>query len=286
MMPFCRIYINMPSYVEKQTKLPAVPKHWTEFDGINSPRIEDTPRKLVVRRVSHDSGAYAPYHSHGWGQLLFIYEGLIQVSAKDIGYWIVPPQRAVWIPAYTVHDARTINSVLMRNVYISPEAARDLPDNCQVIHITPLLRELIMAIGQLDRLYDESGAEGRLVEVFLDQLKTRPELPLYLPNPTSTSLKQIAHQLTEDPADPKSMEDWADQLNISSRSLARHFKEETGLTFGQWRQQVRLLAALTQLAQGEPITRIALELGYSSQSAFTAMFRKALGKTPAQYFSD
>lgn len=274
----------MPSYIEKQSKLPEVPQHWTQFDGIHSPRIEETPRKLVVRRVDHQPGAYAPYHSHGWGQLLFISKGLIQLSTRDKGYWIVPPQRAVWIPAFTEHDARTIHAAQMRNVYIAPEAAQALPSHCQVIHITPLLRELILAVGEFDTLYDENGAEGRLVDVLLDQLKATPEVPLHLPHPTSALLKKIAHHLLEQPADQRSMEEWAVELGTSARSLARHFRQETGMTFGQWRQQARLLAALTRIAQGDPITNIALDLGYSSQSAFIAMFRKALGKTPGRYF--
>jgi len=274
----------MPSYIEKQTKLPKVPKHWTSFDGIHSPRIEETPRTVVVRQVSHEPGAYAPYHSHGWGQLLFISEGLMQVSARNIGYWIVPPQRAVWIPAFTEHDARTIHSVQMRNVYISPEATSILPDHCQVIHITPLLRELILAMGGFSTLYDESGAEGRLVKVFLDQLQTTPEVPLYLPHPTSKMLQRIAITLGEEPADQRSMDDWAVELGTSSRSLARHFRQETGMTFGQWRQQARLLSAITRIAQGDAIANIAQDLGYSSQSAFISMFKKALGKTPGRYF--
>ncbi|RRC99424.1 AraC family transcriptional regulator [Amphritea balenae] len=274
----------MPTYIAKQPDLPEVPKHWTRFDGIHSPRIEETPRKVVVRQVEHEPGAYAPYHSHGWGQLLFISEGLIHVSAKDIGFWVVPPQRAVWIPAFTQHDARTIHAVQMRNLYISPDAASELPDHCQVIHITPLLRELILALGEFDTLYDEAGAEGRLVQVFLDRLKTTPEVPLSLPRPSGKILQKIADYLAADPADQRSMEDWATELGTSSRSLARHFRQDTGMTFGQWRQQARLLAALTRIARGDPIANIALDLGYSSQSAFIAMFKKALGKTPGRYF--
>lgn len=274
----------MTNSIEKQPKLPQVPKHWKQFDGINSPRIEETPRDIVVRKVSHASGGYAPYHSHGWGQLLFISEGLIQVSAKGEGYWIVPPQRAVWIPAYTIHDAKTIHSVSMRNVYISPKVAEKLPDNCQVINVTPLLRELILAAGELELLYDESGADGRLVQVLIDQLITTPQAPLYLPNPSSQLLTRIADEIMENPSDQRSMEDWAKEVGTSARSIARHFREETGMTFGQWRQQARLLSALTRIAQGDPIANIAQDLGYSSQSAFIAMFKKALGKTPGQYF--
>ncbi|MBN0986760.1 AraC family transcriptional regulator [Amphritea pacifica] len=274
----------MPTYIEKQTELPEIPKHWVTLDGKPVNRLEHVPRQVVIRKADHEAGFYSPYHSHGWGQLLFIADGLIQVSARDIGYWVVPPQRAVWIPAFIEHDARTIHPVQMRNVYIAPEASRDLPDHCQVIHVTPLLRELILEMVSFDTLYDEDGTQGRIVQVFLDQLKTIPEAPLHLPHPKSKSLIEIAHRLRDNPADPRSIEEWATELGTSARSLARHFRQETGMTFGQWRQQVRLLAALTRIAQGDAVANVAQDLGYNSQSAFITMFRKALGKTPGRYF--
>ncbi|WP_299195504.1 helix-turn-helix transcriptional regulator [uncultured Amphritea sp.] len=274
----------MTTYIEKQTELPEIPKHWVTLKGKPVNRLEHVPRQVVIRKADHDAGFYSPFHSHGWGQLLFIADGLIQVSARDIGYWVVPPQRAVWIPAFIEHDARTIHPVQMRNVYIAPEASRDLPDHCQVIHVTPLLRELILEMVSFDTLYDEQGSQGRMVQVFLDQLKVIPEAPLHLPRPQSKLLIEIARRLRDDPADPRSMESWATELGTSARSLARHFRQETGMTFGQWRQQARLLAALTRIAQGDAVANVAQDLGYSSQSAFITMFRKALGKTPGRYF--
>lgn len=274
----------MPTYIEKQTELPEVPKHWVTLNGKPVNRLEHVPRQVVIRKADHEAGFYSPFHSHGWGQLLFIADGLIQVSAKDVGYWVVPPQRAVWIPAFIEHDARTIHPVQMRNVYIAPQASSALPRHCQVIHVTPLLRELILEMVSFDTLYDEDGPQGRMVQVFLDQLKATPEAPLHLPHPSSKALIQIAHRLRDAPADPRSMEDWAAELGTSARSLARHFRQETGMTFGQWRQQARLLAALTRIAQGDAVANVAQDLGYSSQSAFITMFRKALGKTPGRYF--
>jgi len=209
----------------------------------------------------------------------------MQVSAKDAGYWIVPSHRAVWIPAYVEHDARAIRPVTMLNVYVHPDAAHQLPDHCQVVTVTPLLRELILAMEGFNPDYDEMGPEGRLVHVFLDQLQATPEVPLHLPQPRSASLLRIAETLRETPDDERSMDDWALELGVSSRSLARYFRQETGMTFGQWRQQAKLLAAITRIACGESIASIAYDLGYSSQSAFIAMFRKALGKTPARYFA-
>ena len=122
------------------------------------------------------------------------------------------------------------------------------------------------------------------LNVFLDQLKTTPEVPLHLPQPKSERLQTLTTSLQQNPADNRPLQYWADQIGCSERTLARRFHKETGMTFGQWRQQARLLEALSRIASGQPIASIAQDLGYSSQSAFISMFRKALGKTPTRYF--
>lgn len=263
-----------------------VPTHWLTKQGVKQKISNDIPRSIVVGNKEHESGFYAPYHSHVRGQLLFISEGLIQVSAKDQGFWVVPPLRAVWLPPFIEHDARVINAVKMCNVYVSPEESKKLPKVCQVVTVTPLLREIILEIAKFNTLYNETGEEGRLVTVFLDQLKTTPEVPLHLPYPSSEVLQKVATNLITYPADTRSIEDWANDYGLSSRTFARRFSKETGMTFGLWRQQVRLLAALVRIAQGDAIAHIAQDLGYDSQSAFIAMFRKAMGKTPSRYFND
>lgn len=286
----------MTKNTEKQTDLTGFAEtrntrdHWITLDGkeINQDSdnpIEKIPRPLVVRRVIHKAGHSVPMHSHSWGQLLSISEGLMQVSVKDVGHWVVPPHRAVWIPAFVEHDAKAMQNVRMQNVYISPSEHLSLPDQCQVIAVTPLIKELLAAISQFEPLYDEQGADGRLVQVLLDQLHSVPQLPLHLPLPQHKALRQIAEQLMACSSDNRSLDDWAQQLGFSERTLARYFKAETGMTFGQWRQQARLLIAITRIAEGESIANIALDLGYNNQSAFIAMFKKALGKTPAKYFS-
>jgi len=263
-----------------------VPTHWLTKKGVKQKVADEIPRTIVVKNIDHESGFYAPYHSHERGQLLFISEGLIQVSAKNEGFWVVPPLRAVWLPPLIEHEARVINSVKMCNIYVSTEESKHLPQQCQVVTITPLFREIILELTKFEPLYDESGKEGRLVDVFLDQLKTTPTAPLHLPYPSSEVLQKVAKNLIKNPADTRSIERWSDDYGLSSRTFSRRFLKETGMTFGLWRQQARLLAALTRIAQGDAIAHISHDLGYDSQSAFIAMFRKAMGKTPGRYFSD
>jgi len=262
-----------------------VATHWLTVNGLEINKPEEIPRRVVIRKIDHDAGYYAPSHSHDRGQLLFIAEGLIEVSTKDDGYWVVPPQRAVWLPPYVEHDARSLSQVKLRNVYVSKEASESLPHHCQVISITPLLRELILKAAEFDVLYHEQGPEGRLIDVLLDQLASQPEVPLHLPHPKSKALKYIAEYLIHEPADQRALQVWAQDVGLSARTLARHFVKETGMSFGQWRQQARLLAAITRISQGDPVAHIAQDLGYDSQSAFIAMFRKAMGTTPGRYMS-
>ena len=245
---------------------------------------EDIPRRIVVRSSDAPSSDYVPMHSHAWGQLLFLTEGLVKATAEGAGTWVVPPQRAVWLPAHIEHEINVIHAVKMRNVYIAPQAAQHLPLSCQVINVSSLLRELIIALAGVPPLYDEQGADGRLVDVFLDQLHLSEEIPLHLPQPRSQILLKITAALSAQPEQHFSMQHWQQTLGISSRTLARRFSEEPGMTYRQWRQQAIRLNALQRIAQGEAVANIALDLGYQSQSAFISMFKKALGKTPGQYF--
>jgi len=262
-----------------------VATHWLTVNGVAVNKPEVIHRRVVIRKIDHEAGYYAPFHSHVRGQLLFIAEGLIQVSTKGDGYWVVPPQRAVWLPPHVEHDARSLNKVKLRNVYISKDASQNLPNHSQVISVTPLLRELILSAAEFDSLYDETGTEGRLIDVLLDQLASQPEVPLHLPHPKSKALRRIAEYLIHEPADQRTLQAWSQDVGLSARTLARHFIKETGMSFGQWRQQARLLAAITRISQGDPISHIAQDLGYDSQSAFIGMFRKAMGTTPGRYLS-
>lgn len=258
-------------------------KPFKRDDGIEVNRVEDIPRDLTIRYGWRDAGTEAPPHSHEWGQLLYASEGVMQVMAEQ-SIWVIPPQRAVWIPPGVTHGIRVLHSVMLRNVYVAPQAIRNLPTHCRVMHVSPLLRELIREASSFPALYDEDGPEGRLARVLLDCLTTADETPLQLPVPEKGPIKKIADHLKKHPDDNATLDQWADELGTTSRTLARQFKKQTDMTFGQWRQQARLLEALERLAINQPISHIAQDLGYASQSAFTAMFKKTLGVTPGNYF--
>jgi AraC-like DNA-binding protein len=232
-----------------------------------------------------DGARIAP-HTHERAQLIFAARGVMTISTAH-GTWAVPPQRALWMPAGTVHEIRMSGDVSMRTLYVAADAdGGRLPAATRVIAVSPLLRELILRACTLPLLYDEAGADGRVMLLILDEIAALPSLALDLPMPHDARLQALCHGLRADPGDGRTLADWARLSGASARTLARLFQKETGLSFADWRQQARLLAAVARLAAGQPITRIALDLGYESPSAFAAMFRRTLGAPPSRYFLD
>lgn len=246
--------------------------------------VDDGPGVLVAHPRECPPDHVIDWHTHSRAQLLYAVSGVMRV-ATSAGVWIVPPQRAVWIPPGVEHQVQAQGTPLsMRSLYFHPDALSGLPTECCVVSVSPLLRELITAVSKLGNYPPDDGPAGRMIGVLLDQIEAVRVQPLHLPMPQDRRLATIALAMTEDPADGRSLADWARSAGASERTLARLFQSETGMSFGQWRQQVRLLAALARLARGDSVTTVALDLGYASQSAFIAMFRRALGQTPGRYF--
>ena len=246
--------------------------------------IDSIPRPIATRTTKMPNGRITQRHHHMRAQLLYGSSGILTVETAA-GIWVVPPLRAVWIPPLTDHEASARGTVTVRSLYFHPSIIAGLPNECSVVTVTPVLREMILKAVDMPTLYEEDGPDGRFMSVLLDQIRALPETPLHLPVTYHPHLTPIYRSLSENPADTRGLENWANEIGASTRTLTRLFHKETGMNFRQWRQQVRLLEALTRLAGGAPVTTVALDLGYESQSAFIAMFKKALGKTPGKYFS-
>jgi AraC-like DNA-binding protein len=246
--------------------------------------IEDVPRPIVARAATYPSGHVIPPHQHRRAQLVYASAGVMTVTTER-GVWVVPPQRAVWVPALMTHQIRASGPLAMRSLYIQSEATAELPSECCVVAVPPLLRELILYAVTRPRLYELGSADERLMSVILDQIRSLPVAPLHLPMPRDPRLQIITTALTANPDDTRPLAAWARAAGASARTLARLFVAETGMSFRHWRQQARLLEALRRLARREPVTMVALDLGYESPSAFIAMFKRAVGTTPGQYFA-
>lgn len=244
--------------------------------------VPERPRRVVTFMAEGNRGEGKTPHFHKRGQLLSVLSGSIAVSAAE-GTFVVPPERALWIPANVVHATRHLASTRMRTLYVDREAARGLPDAMTVVQVSPLLRALVEAVTELSPDYEESGPDGRLVSVLLDQIAASPVAPLRLPMPRTLALRAVAERLVEDPALARTMEEWAAPLGMSSRTFERRFKEETGLSLRTFRRQAKLFRALELLAARESVNRVSDALGFEGPSAFIALFKSAFGVTPGRY---
>jgi AraC family transcriptional regulator, regulator of nimT len=252
-------------------------------DADNRP-LPDAKHPVVGYARDYPKGHVVDWHGHVPAQLLYAASGLLRVET-DAGLWVVPPHRAVWIPAGMLHRVRMTTAVEMRTLYVR-EGLPGLAGGCRVIAVSPLLRELIVAFAVLPPDYALDGPVGRLAAVILDQLRVPASSPLHLPLPQDPRLRRVVAGLFDDPADRRPLSAWARTVGASARTLARLFVAETGMGFAAWRQQHRLHAALARLTAGEAVTSVAFAVGYDSPSAFIAMFRKALGASPQRYLAD
>ncbi|BBB69984.1 AraC family transcriptional regulator [Undibacterium sp. YM2] len=250
--------------------------------------IDELPSPVSGRATDYPANWHIAPHLHARHQLIYAVRGVMVVQT-EVGRWVVPPTRAIWMVAGMTHEIRCIGEVHMRSVTVATDAASGLPGFTQAVGISPLLRELIraaMELSQPDLPYIPDSRDGRVMRLILDEIRVLPVLPLHLQMPSDPRLLRICGLLQQHLDDTSTMADWAQRLAVDVKTIQRLFVKETGMTFGQWRQQARLLRALELLATGEKIIDVALALGYDSPSAFSTMFRKQFDQTPSQFFAE
>jgi AraC-like DNA-binding protein len=133
--------------------------------------------------------------------------------------------------------------------------------------------------------YDEDGDDGLLMRLLMAEIRRLPQCALDLPLPESADLTQLCERILTDLSMRRPCNFDATDMNTSARTLYRRFLRETGITFARWKQQARLLESIRRLAEGTPVTTVALDLGYESASAFSSMFRRSLGIAPRAFFA-
>src|SRR5450830_1600900 len=233
--------------------------------------------------VDYPHGHVISVHRHTHAQLIYATDGVMTIATQD-GRWVVPPTRGVWLQAGVEHQIRMSGDVKMRTVFVDCAHSPLLPRHSCVLDVSPLLRQLILAAIDIVPGFAEGGRDWHLLQLLLHELDSLPVLPLYLPLPFDARLRGICARLMEQPGEQQTVAHWAQELAITERSLHRLFQKQTGMRFGQWRQQARLLRALEQLARGSKVIDVAMDNGYTSQSAFTAMFKKHFGTTPTAFY--
>lgn len=223
-------------------------------------------------------------HAHERAQLVYAVEGVITVTTSR-GHYVVPSRRAVFVPALERHKVESRRPFRLTTLYFDAAAVPGLPGAVSVIEVSPLLRELVLALVDAPwGRYPAGGRTDRLVSALVAELDVAGVAPLSLPLPTDPRARRVADALRLDPAGASSLPLLARLAKASPRHLERLFVAETGMTLGAYRQQVRLLAALDRLAAGASVLETALDLGYQSASSFGVMFKRALGVSPARYY--
>lgn len=236
-------------------------------------------RSLALRLPA---GYQIDHHDHAWGQVLFAPRGAMGVEA-DGRFWLVPPHRALWMPAGVRHRVATVGETWMRTVYLRHDLASRAAEGIRVLVVAPLLRELLLDVVRRGALDESVEDDVSLARVLARQLAEARAFGVALPLPRDPRARRVADSVVRAPGTTRPLDALARDAGASRRTIERLFVDETGLSFGRWRQQARLQHAVCRLAEGGAVTRVALECGYDSPSAFVTMFRRALGAPPGEY---
>lgn len=248
---------------------------------------DDVPRPIVTYGIAAEAlGSFElDPHQHAKSQLILVQRGALSCATEN-GMWIVPPRSAIWIPGGTVHAIKVTGELEGYGAFVALAVGAILPAKCCSIAVTPLLRELLIRAASLPLLYEEGGANSRMLAVLLDELASAKIGALHLPMPTDPRLRRIIDVIMETPADRGTLDEWAKRTGMSGRTLERLMSRETGMSFGRWRQQLAVMLAVKWLAGGASIQQVAANLGYESVPSFATMFKKAVGISPGRYMAE
>ncbi|OLL28154.1 hypothetical protein BTH42_29630 [Burkholderia sp. SRS-W-2-2016] len=239
---------------------------------------------VVARLWDFDDGFRDPWHAHEEAQLIYVTRGVARALTQR-GIWTLAPFQAIWLPPGVLHELHAIGDVTVRTAYVDVNAAPAFKSwtQCRVLQAGQLLDALLVALAVSSGDSDPQRSQLALPLFLFELQRALPALSGTLPLPVERRLRSVCEQLLSAPQNNDTIDVWGARVGASTRTLARLFRDETGLSFGQWRQQLRLVEAVARLAQGMPVATVASELGYQSASAFTAMFRKTLGTSPQRY---
>ena len=243
---------------------------------------QDLPRPVAAMADEYPPGHASVRHTHRRSQLFYATTGVVRVVTLD-GTWTAPPHRAVWVPGGIEHQVVCRGAVAFRTLYIEPDASPCLPETCCVLDVSELLRALILRAVALPLEYEPSGPDGRVMALILDELGTATSSPLHVPMPSTRSLRRLCEAFLREPACKDDIDRWAAGAAMSRCTLTRRFRSETGMAIAEWRQQARMMEALSLIGEGTPVTTAAFEVGYDSASAFSAAFRRVFGCPPTHY---
>ena len=251
------------------------------LDGYRPDSGHEAAVAFRIRVVEDEQ--FIPRHQHRKGQLILALHGALTCEV-DNAMWMVPPQYAVWVPGMVDHSNRATPGAQICFLFIEPGAAA-MPERCCTLKISPLVRELILALALRSGDGRDNPSARRMMQVLFDELPQQPQEHLQLPVSAHPKIRQMAEVMAADPAHWQTLSRWAAAFAMSERNLARLVVRETGLSFRRWRHQLQLILALQMLIRGQTVQQTAQTLGYDSTTAFITMFKKGLGQTPGRYLS-
>jgi AraC-like DNA-binding protein len=273
----------MPRPAPARTSLPIL-----SVDGIDA-FIPSRQRPVRVRARSLPADTHFEPHRHGWAQLAYCTSGILQVTASvpdDITY-IVPPSRAVWIAPGALHAINVLEAADFRTLYIHAGSTPAGWQGCRVIVVSPLLREMVLALDAHEGPDLSATREAMLSGLLLDEITRADTQPLGVPMPHAEHgdkrLRALCEAVLRAPSERATLAEWSADMGASERTMARLFRDELGTSYQQWRQQAILAHALPLLARGTPVSQVAAASGYASDSAFSAMFKAAMGQSPSYF---
>ncbi|AQS88470.1 AraC family transcriptional regulator [Neoasaia chiangmaiensis] len=247
-------------------------------------RSADLPfsvQPVVGLEDRYPSGFNDPLHAHEQCQLALTLSGMMTVMTAETSF-ILPPFRAMWIPASTHHQVTTRGAVVFNTLYID-KSLRAWGNHCRVFDTTPLVRALIGEILHFRLPYAPDSREGRLTALLLDELDRMPDLNLQVTMPSDPRLARVCRTILSDPSDTCDLDHWSREAAMGRRTFTRLFRQQTGMGLAAWRQQARMVEAIAMLEQGISVTEVAYSVGYDSPSAFSAVFRRIFGAAPSAY---
>ena len=255
--------------------------------------IPSAQRPVRVRARTMPADTHFEPHCHPWAQLAYCARGILPVPAAQVDSaggeitYIVPPSRAVWVAPGARHHISVLQTAEFRTLYIDVSATPRGWQGCRVMVVSPLLRESIHALDATGGGPLAAAREQLLSALVLDEITHADTqalgVPLPHPQTGDKRLRALCEAVLRAPASRATLAEWAAKVGASERTLARLFRDELALSYQQWRQQAILAHALPMLARGQPVSLVAAASGYASDSAFSAMFKIAIGQPPSHF---
>ncbi len=249
-------------------------------DGQSTVTERNDVPDVVVCTFPMSEGTVYEWHTHDDHQLAWSERGVLTIRSGSSA-WVLPPTRAMWIPAGVPHETLADGIATMRSAYVRPERCSIAWTECTAVAATSLMVELLNYLAE-DKL--DAFKRTRAENVLVDLIVPVPVVSFDVRLPSDERAKRVADGLVDNLADERTLEEWGLEVGASARTLARLFLAETRLPFGRWRAFLRLRTALGFLAAGESVSNVAEKVGYATASAFVAAFRRETGITPAAYF--